>query len=166
MKFKAVLTDQLCMKDFFNIVTTFAKLSKRAIFNITTDGIVLSNIGATINTTPLLWAVIDKTDLFSTFAMEGVDQKNNEIWLNFYPEQIATALNTFKNFVKVIKIKLTKKQFPCLSIDIEMAPPNSNNFRRLNHDVPVTVISTREWNEYKVPQLQPFEVSNCNWLCS
>lgn len=36
-------------------------------------------------------------------------------------EQLANALNTLKtHFVKGIVIKLTKKQFPCLSIDIEM----------------------------------------------
>lgn len=111
----------------------------------------------------------------------------------YFAEQLATALNTFKNFVKMVKIKLTKKQFPCLSIDIEMvtppissnimfhldlgittifsallpicpsvthsqAPQNSNNFRRLVHDVPVTIISSRDWNEYRVPELRPFDV--------
>lgn len=34
-------------------------------------------------------------------------------------EQLATALNTAKNFVKFMKIKLTKKDFPCLSIELE-----------------------------------------------
>lgn len=62
-------------------------MSKRAIINLTTDGIILSNVGAAINTNPLLWAVIDKTEFFSQFAMEGVDERNNEIWLNAYPGQ-------------------------------------------------------------------------------
>lgn len=39
----------------------------------------------------------------------------------FHTEQLATALNTVKtHFVKVIVMKLTNKQFPCISIDIEM----------------------------------------------
>lgn len=38
-----------------------------------------------------------------------------------FTEQLANALITLKtHFIKSIVMKLTKKQFPCLSIDIEM----------------------------------------------
>lgn len=38
------------------------------------------------------------------------------------------------------------------------APPNSNIFRRLVHDVPVTIIPVREWAEYQFPALQNYDV--------
>lgn len=38
------------------------------------------------------------------------------------------------------------------------APPNSNNFRRLVHDVPVNVIPIREWNEHRIPSLEKYDV--------
>lgn len=52
--------------------------------------------------------------------MEGVDDKFEEIWLTFSPEQLSNALNVLKYSIKSIKMKLTKKQFPCLSVDIEV----------------------------------------------
>lgn len=74
--------------------------------------------------------------------MRGVDNQFDEIWLSLHPgnkairrmkkmiilvksiyfiaEQLTNALSTLKtNFIRAIIIKLTKKQFPCLSIDIE-----------------------------------------------
>lgn len=114
MKFRALLNDQLCMKDFsskgnkwrlllcnrfylrinktkttfcLDVVATFAKLSKRATINITEDGLSLSNIGTAINSNLKLWSVIRKDDFFAQYAMKGVDDDHNEIWLNFHPGQ-------------------------------------------------------------------------------
>ncbi|XP_031637014.1 checkpoint protein HUS1-like [Contarinia nasturtii] len=121
MKFKGILTDQLCMKDFYSIVATFARLSKRAVFNIKKDSLCISNIGIGMNANPTAWSEIGHEHFFAQFNMKGVDEQFDEIWLTFYPEQLAIALNMLKtHFVKVIVVKLTNKQFPCLSIDIEM----------------------------------------------
>lgn len=38
------------------------------------------------------------------------------------------------------------------------APPNSHTFRRLVHDVPVTIIPIREWSEYQLPELLNYDV--------
>lgn len=106
-------------------------------------------------------------------------------------EQLSVALNTIKtHFVKLIVLKLTNKQFPCLSIDIEMvslflnkaiasieywiyekqilfknftkAPHNSNNYRRLVHDLPVSIIPVREWEEYQQPTIKEYNVRKSN----
>ncbi|XP_055308716.1 checkpoint protein HUS1 [Sitodiplosis mosellana] len=160
MKFKGILSDQLCMKDFFNIVSTFARLSKRAVFNIRKSGLCISNVGIGINANSIAWSQIESKNFFAHFNMKGVDESYDEIWLTLYPEQLATALNTVKtHFVKVIVLKLTNKQFPCISVDIEMAPQNSNNYRRLVHDLPVSIIPVREWNEYHQPVLKNFDIS-------
>lgn len=145
-----------------------------------------SNAGATVNSIPLLWANIGTVNFFEQFSMDGVDEKCDEIWLTFSPEQLSNALNVFKYAIKSIKIKLTKKQFPCLTIDIEVVRPkhgnhtirtfnklifffffwfsfqisaNSGTSRSLAHDVPVTLIPTREWNDYQLPILPKFEVN-------
>lgn len=38
-----------------------------------------------MNTSPFLWATIDKDALFSQFSMNGVDDEHNEIWLALNP---------------------------------------------------------------------------------
>lgn len=40
------------------------------------------------------------------------------------------------------------------------APPNTTNFRRLVHDVPVTLISTRDWSEYRIPAVPKSDVGS------
>lgn len=74
-------------------------------------------------------------------------------------EQFAIALNMLENFVKVLKLKLTNNQFPCLSIDTEVITAGSNTTRRLAHDVPVIVIPVKEWMDYMVPKQKEYEVS-------
>lgn len=103
-----------------DIVVTLAKVSKRAVCNIKRTGLYLSNAGATVNAVPLIWANIGTGDFFEQFSMEGVDEKFDEIWLTLSPEQLSNALNVFKHSIKSIKMKLTKKQFPCISIDVEV----------------------------------------------
>lgn len=146
MKFKTILTDPTCMKDFYSestigetiksigkltvrffadIIVTFAKISKRAVCNIKSSGMYFSNAGAAVNSVPLVWANIGTANFFEQFSMDGVDEKLNEIWLTFSPEQLSNALNIFKYSIKSIKMKLTKKQFPCLSIDIEVVGQKS-----------------------------------------
>lgn len=66
-------------------MSTFARLSKRATFNITKNGIALSNIGTAINSNLKLWSVVEKDDFFAQYGMDGVDEQHDEIWLNFYP---------------------------------------------------------------------------------
>lgn len=103
-----------------DIIVTFAKISKRAVCNIKSSGMYFSNVGATVSSVPLLWIDIGTANFFEQFSMEGVDENFKDIWLTFSPEQLSNALNVFKYSIKSIKIKLTNKQFPCLSIDIEV----------------------------------------------
>lgn len=84
-----------------------------------------SNAGAAVNSVPLVWAIVGTANFFEQFSMGGVDEQFDEIWLTFSPEQLSNALNIFKYSIKSIKMKLTKKQFPCLSIDVEVVGQNS-----------------------------------------
>lgn len=84
MKFKGILTDQLCMKDFFYIISTFARLSKRAVLNVKKSGLCISNVGG-INSNPMAWSEIGHNSFFAQFTMKGVDEHHDEIWLTLYP---------------------------------------------------------------------------------
>lgn len=106
MKFKAILTDQLCMKDFFSkqlvwffiyyyvncsnvyfldIILTFARLSRRVTFIIKETGLYFSNVGTGITINPTAYSEIGKDDFFAHFNMKGIDEEFKEIWLSLYP---------------------------------------------------------------------------------
>jgi hypothetical protein len=55
--------------------------------------------------------------------MEGVSAENNEIYLELTSENLSRALKTAQN-AKALKIKLTNKHFPCLTISVELVSKN------------------------------------------
>lgn len=120
--------------------------------------------------------------------MEGVSAEHNEICLEVTPENLSRALKTVHH-AKSVKVKLTKKHRPCLTIAGELvrrmpvaaslllsndipaeaksvAPPPpavqptlSSTNRIVTHDVPVDVIPRKLWHEFKEPAVPDFEVS-------
>lgn len=106
MRFRAVITNQLAMKDFYSkwiwncsqsqwrisfslfftsdIALSFSKLSKRGVFHCKKNGVMISNVGATVGAHPLLWATIEKGDFFEQFECEGVNAENDEIVMTFH----------------------------------------------------------------------------------
>ena len=59
--------------------------------------------------------------------MEGVSQEDNEIYLELIPENFLRALKTAQN-AKWVKIKLTKKHSPCLTVEVELVRLPELNF--------------------------------------
>lgn len=51
--------------------------------------------------------------------MEGVSAENNAIYLELTSENLSRALKTAQN-ARALKIKLTNKHFPCLTVSIEL----------------------------------------------
>lgn len=51
--------------------------------------------------------------------MEGVSAENNEIYLELTSENLSRALKTAQN-ARALKIKLTNKHFPCLTVSVEL----------------------------------------------
>lgn len=56
---------------------------------------------------------------FDEYALEGVSEEANEIFLEVAPENLTRALKTAQN-AKWIKIKLTKKHSPCLTFEVDL----------------------------------------------
>lgn len=51
--------------------------------------------------------------------MEGVSEENNEIYVELTAENLSRALKTAQN-ARALKVKLTNKHFPCLTVSIEL----------------------------------------------
>lgn len=51
--------------------------------------------------------------------MEGVSEDNNEIYVELAAENLSRALKTAQN-ARALKVKLTNKHFPCLTVSIEL----------------------------------------------
>lgn len=60
-----------------------------------------------------------QANVFDEYQMEGVSSEDNEICLEVTPENLSRALKTVQN-AKAVKVKLTKKHCPCLTIAAEL----------------------------------------------
>lgn len=58
-------------------------------------------------------------NFFDEYQMGGVDAQRNDIYLEIIAENFNRALKTAQN-AKSLKIKLTKKQNPCLTVEVEL----------------------------------------------
>ena len=60
-----------------------------------------------------------QSHFFNEYNMDGVSQDANEIYLELMPDSLLRSLKTAQN-AKSVKMKLTKKQTPCLTLEVEM----------------------------------------------
>lgn len=66
-----------------------------------------------------LWSSSLQANFFDEYQMEGVSPEDNEICLEVTPENLSRALKTVQN-AKSVKVKLTKKHCPCLTVAAEL----------------------------------------------
>lgn len=71
---------------------------------------------------------------------------------------LARSLVIVKQNAKSLKIKLTDKQTPCITLDVELVSVDSTQSRRCVHDIPVEVIQRKHWDNYAEPQFTEFHV--------
>lgn len=60
-----------------------------------------------------------QANFFDEYQMEGVSSEDNEICLEVAPDNLSRALKTIQN-AKSMKVKLTKKHCPCLTVAAEL----------------------------------------------
>lgn len=128
-----------------------------------------------------LWCEILQQNLFDEYRIEGKDERN-EIYLEVVMEQLSRALKSALN-ATVVKLKLTKKQGACFTVEITQVatfsphlpslPPHiymtiphtyiqptlTGALRGVTHDVPVTVVPVRLWADYQEPSMPDIDVS-------
>ncbi|ELU00492.1 hypothetical protein CAPTEDRAFT_167069 [Capitella teleta] len=157
MRFRGKIIDIGCIQHFTRVVTTISKLVKSCTLRITTDTLyfILSERMVTGGTG--IWCQVSQNHFFDEFNLDGVSAEANEIYLEVNPDLMVRALRTAQN-AKSVKIKLTKKHMPCLTLEVEL-PTLAAHSRLVTHDVPVNVIPRRLWDEFEEPELPDFDVT-------
>ncbi|KAM3593643.1 uncharacterized protein V6R79_017771 [Siganus canaliculatus] len=157
MKFRGKLVDVACLNHFTRIVSTISKLTKTCVLRLTPDQLFFVLSGKVANGGVSMWCELSQANFFDEYQMEGVSSEDNQICLEVTPENLSRALKTVQN-AKAVKVKLTRKHCPCLTMAAEL-PTLSSASRVVTHDVPVDVIPRRLWSEFQEPDVPDFDVS-------
>ncbi|CAH2268342.1 checkpoint protein HUS1 [Pararge aegeria] len=159
MKFRGVMIDAGPMREFTNIVTIISKLSKECVLRLSDDKLYFivseDNSGPA---PPVLWCEIPQDIFFSEYQMIGIDEDHKDIYLGVMSANLAKSLVTLKS-AKTLKMKLTKKQCPCLTLEIELPSSTSQQTRQVTHDIPVVVVPRKLWSEFHEPRVEAPDIS-------
>uniref|UniRef100_A0A2A4K3P6 Checkpoint protein n=2 Tax=Heliothis virescens TaxID=7102 RepID=A0A2A4K3P6_HELVI len=159
MKFRALMVDAGPMRELSNVVTIISKLSKECVLRLTDDQMYFivseENSGPS---PPILWCEIPQAMFCSEYQMIGLDEEHKDIYLALSSGNLARSLVTLKT-AKSLKMKLTKKQCPCLTLEIEMPCVLSQQTRQVTHDIPVTVIPRKLWADFHEPRIPNPDIS-------
>ncbi|XP_048367794.1 checkpoint protein HUS1 [Sphaerodactylus townsendi] len=157
MRFRAKIVDVGCLNHFTRTINTIAKLTKTCTLRLTADKLYFILSDKVANGGVGMWCELSQGNFFDEFQMEGVAAEHNEIYLELTPENLSRALKTAQN-AKAVKVKLTNKHCPCLTVAVEL-PSLSSSSRIVTHDIPVGVIPRKLWNDFKEPVVPDFQVS-------
>ncbi|XP_039609211.1 checkpoint protein HUS1 isoform X1 [Polypterus senegalus] len=157
MRFRAKMIDVGCLNHFTRVVNTVSKLTKMCTLRLTKEKLFFMLTDKVANGGVSMWCELLQENFFDEFQIEGISFEYNEIYLELAPENLSRALKTAHN-AKSVKIKLTKKHCPCITIAVEL-PSLSSISRVVTHDIPVELISRRLWNDFREPSVPDFDVS-------
>ncbi|MBN3305010.1 checkpoint protein HUS1 [Amia ocellicauda] len=157
MKFRAKMVDVSCLNHFTCVVNTISKLTKTCMLRLTAGHLYFMLSDKVANGGVGMWCELSQGNFFDEFQLEGVSAEANEIYLELVPENLFRALKTAYN-ARSLKIKLTKKHCPCITVAVELPSLSSVN-RIVTHDIPVQVIPRRLWQDFKEPSVPDFDVS-------
>ncbi|XP_007895687.1 checkpoint protein HUS1 [Callorhinchus milii] len=157
MKFRAKLVDVACLNHLSRVVNTISKLAKSCILRLTADKLYFILSDKVASGGVAMWCQLFQGNFFDEFQIEGVSTDYNEIYLELVPENLSRSLKTAHN-AKAVKIKLTMKHCPCLTVAVEL-PSLSSHSRIVTHDIPVVIIPRKLWNDFAEPNVPDFDVS-------
>ncbi|GCB71177.1 checkpoint protein HUS1 isoform X1 [Scyliorhinus torazame] len=157
MKFRGKIVDVGCLNNFTRVVNTISKLTKSCILRLTNDRLYFILSDKVASGGVAMWCQIFQGNFFDEFQIEGVSEEHNEIYLELMPENLSRSLKTAQN-AKTVKIKLTMKHCPCITIAVEL-PSLSSHSRIVTHDIPVSIIPRKLWNDFEEPSVPDFDVS-------
>ncbi|XP_053971757.1 checkpoint protein HUS1 isoform X2 [Hylaeus volcanicus] len=149
------MVDVVAMRDFTNIVNIISRLTRQCTLRISPNELCFS---VADDRRSMVWAELSQHHFFIEYIMNGVTEEQNEIYLECDAIMLSRSLSSLRMTAKSVKIKLTNKRQPCLTLEIEL-PSLSIESRQCLHDVPVRVIPRREWPEYQAPNIPEFNIS-------
>lgn len=156
MLFTARLDEGQFMREFFNIFSTVSKLTKECVLNLYPNKMCLIANEESGSHAPLVWAEIDIDNFFSYYLVQGPAIKsdtNSRLILTASPLHLCRAFGALKINAIRCHIKLIKLQYHCLRVEVEVPSLNSDQFRQLVNDVPVTIIPLEEYEMYRMPEI-------------
>lgn len=139
---------------FSDVVTVIARMTKSCVIRLTPNTF---NFNLADDSSPMVWAKLDKDHFFVDYLVAGKSEEYNEIYMEVNTAMLVKTVVTFKTTARSVKIKLTNKHQPCLTFDIELSSISSDT-RLCVHDVPVIMVPQKKWKEYNEPQLDRFDV--------
>ncbi|CAH2283415.1 checkpoint HUS1 [Pelobates cultripes] len=157
MKFRCKIVDVSCLNHFSRILNTIAKLTKSCTLRLTACKLYFILTDKVTNGGVSMWCELNQDNFFDEYQLEGVSAEQNEIFLELIPENVSRALKMAQN-AKSVKMKLKNKHCPCLTVAVELPSMSSTN-RIVTHDLPVSVIPRRLWNDFSEPSIPNFDVS-------
>lgn len=157
MKFRGKMTEIVCIQYFAKIISTVAKLAKIVALRITPTNLYFILNEKVSTGGSRMWCELTQNHFFNEYNMVGVSDESNEIYLELSTDNLVQALKS-STTAKTLKIKLTKKHAPCLTLENEL-PSLSSYSRLVIHDIPVRIIPVRFWDELQEPEMLQFDVS-------
>ncbi|XP_054979035.1 checkpoint protein HUS1-like [Sorex araneus] len=157
MQFRARIGDAACLSHFTRVSNMIAKLAKTCTLRISPEKLNFIIWDQVASGGVSMWCELEQENFFSEFQMEGVSAENSEIYLELTSENLSRALKTAQN-ARALKIKLTNKHFPCLTVSIELLSA-LNTSRIVTHDIPIKVIPRKLWKDLQEPTAPASDVS-------
>ena len=108
-------------------------------------------------TNPMIWTTMRTDHFFVDYLMCGKSDEHNVIYMELNTAMLAKSVISCKSNAKFVKMKLTNKQQPCLSIEIEL-PSIAGDSRMCVHDVPISIVSQKDWKVYEAPKISKYDV--------
>jgi HUS1 checkpoint protein len=171
MKFGIKIVDNVNITHFTHIVATVSKLcaksanEKSCLLKLTDESFYFilpefssSSSSASTGRTSF-WISIDPKILFEFCICEGKTPDEHMLLLEIQPESLLRALKSSPN-IKMIRIKLTKRQSTCLTVELELHSMTSKlNSRTITHDIPIRILSKVESNNFQEPDVNRTNLS-------
>uniref|UniRef100_A0A336N5S1 Checkpoint protein n=1 Tax=Culicoides sonorensis TaxID=179676 RepID=A0A336N5S1_CULSO len=157
MRFRAIINDANVMKEFVNILTSFAKMDKDVILNVKSNKIVVFLCCEDLQVSPVCWCDIESTSYFSQYDMVGESTEHNEIYFSVKSLNIMQTFAGFKRATDYLKLKLSQKPFICCMIETEIVGETTNH--KKNMLLPIKIIPQRQWENYLLPTNTTFDMS-------
>ncbi|KRX55503.1 Checkpoint protein HUS1 [Trichinella sp. T9] len=145
MKLSAKISNTGSIENFTRLISAISKLSKECIIRIVKDKLYIAKKDFVQDAGQKFLCDLNLESFFTEFRMEGWSADNNEIYLQLSTELLLQALKT-GTLAKSVKIRLTKKVIPYLTLEIKLPTITACN-RLVTHDIPVTILLPRLWPE-------------------
>ncbi|KAL1284771.1 Checkpoint protein HUS1 [Trichinella pseudospiralis] len=145
MKLSVKISNTGSIENFTRLISAISKLSKECIIRIVKDKLYITKKDFVQDAGQKFLCDLNLESFFTEFRMEGWSADNNEIYLQLSTELLLQALKT-GTLAKSLKIRLTKKVIPYLTLEIKLPTITACN-RLVTHDIPVTILLPRLWPE-------------------